>query len=760
MARNTFALFALGALALAGIVRGADPRPNVSGADPRPNISEWEASKANEAAAKAASADKEKKLAAVSKAVELMESLQQKVLAEGEAEAKTYEKFACFCKDTTAEKLETIQKGEDEKASLSADIGEIQSERNKLDASIKEHVDNIAKAEKDMKEGSESRAKTLKLYQANSADLQAALNALDGAIKTLKSSKAPSFVQISDSLSAALALADALNLGGASKAIALLQKAPANEVPMEDYDFHSDGIIGTLEKLTKDFRNTKVDVDKKDVQDVKAFEMFMQEVTDEVKRLNHKLDKAKEEKEQAIADIQAASQRLSTVEAMLLDDKAYASTLAQMCGDKAKTWDQRSKVRAAELSTLTSAIGIIKGAVSQKTSAATVRLAQQTVSIRRAEAVAGNDADMEAIELAAEDQEAPSFLQLRRSSIASARRLRGAAPNVEDEGKMAVVNLLRDSGDKLKSTLLTALASKIASDPFAKIKTLVQELIERLMQEAANEANQKGWCDKATADAEQKRDYAAEEVRELNAEMAKLEATRDSLTEELAELAQEIPEIKAAQAQAQKERDEESVQNEATIEEAHFGLDALNKCITLLDRFYKTMAKETVDLSLAQKGPEDDAPDAGFGNGEAYTAGQGESGGILAMLDVMKSDFERTVSEVNKAEEKAAADHLGFMTESGMSLASKEAAESAKKSQLEDTTAKLGEADENLAMQTETLKTSLKELRELKPVCVDTGMSYEERVARREDEIASLNKASCILEKYAEFGPEGAAGAC
>merc|ERR1719215_2157673 len=107
---------------------------------------------------------------------------------------------------------------------------------------------------------------------------------------------------------------------------------------------------------------------------------------------------------------------------------------------------------------------------------------------------------------------------------------------------------------ELKSTLLTALAGQIAKDPFGKIKTLIQELIERLMQEANDEANQKGWCDKATADAKQKRDYAAEEVREANAEMAKLEATRDSLTEELAELAKSIKDIKAAQEQAQKER--------------------------------------------------------------------------------------------------------------------------------------------------------------------------------------------------------------
>jgi len=302
-------------------------------------------------------------------------------------------------------------------------------------------------------------------------------------------------------------------------------------------------------------------------------------------------------------------------------------------------------------------------------------------------------------------------------------------------------------------------ASKSGADVFAKIKTLISELIERLLQEAAAEANQKGWCDKAMADASQKRDYAAEEIASLNSEMAQLEATRDNLMEDLATLAEQIAELKANRKEASSDRADESAENTATMVEAQTGLDALNMCIQILDRFYKTVKKETVVLNLNQ-GPMDDAPDAGFDNGEAYTGGQGESGGILAMLDVMKSDFERTISETTKAEAEAKADHLSFMTETGKSLATKEQAEKEKTSQKDDAVEKLDQADDNLGSQTQILQTSLTELMELKPTCIDTGMSYEERVARREEEIASLKKAACILDAFAEYGPEGAAGAC
>ena len=42
--------------------------------------------------------------------------------------------------------------------------------------------------------------------------------------------------------------------------------------------------------------------------------------------------------------------------------------------------------------------------------------------------------------------------------------------------------------------------------------------------------------------------------------------------------------------------------------------------------------------------------------------------------------------------------------------------------------------------------TALEELEELKPMCIDTGMSYKERVEKREEEIEALKGALCQLD--------------
>lgn len=739
--------------------------------EPRPTLQEWTEKQENATKAKDAVAAKEAKMAAVNKVVTMLTDLQAQVLAEGEKEAASYNKFACFCKDTSAEKTAAISKGYDDKAALTASINKLSAKRDELDSAIAGLIADIKAAEKAMKEAEEKRAAELAVYAKNAEDLTGALVGLEGAIKTLKASKTPSLMQfkeVANTVRTAALLADALGLDG--KAVKntvtmFLQEEPApeNEVPMEDYKFHSDGIIATLEKLLADFQNEKKELDAAEVKSVAAHDSFMQDQMDVVKQKTKEMEDAKKMKAKTIEEISSDSQELTVVAATLLDDQEYLKELSKMCSDKAKTWDQRSSVRSMELSVLTQAIAVLKSTVSEKTTAKTARFNQLGVSLRKAVMLAKDSELMNEVEAeaeAAENEDTPlAFVQAgSKKGFLAAAAPHNVAGDFAD-ARSQVVDLLRKEGANLKSTLLASLASQISADPFAKVKKLIQELIERLLTEASNEANQKGWCDKAISDAEQKRKYAATEIKELNSEMATLEAVIDKLTEQLDVLSKEIKELEDKQAEATKMRKEEKAENEATILEAQEGLKAVDMAMDILDKFYKTMVKQEVELSLAQ-GPADDAPVTDFKIGEAYKGAQSESGGIIGMLEVISSDFKRTISETEKAEAAAEDEYLEFMTETGKSLAEKKTAEAQYTKEKDDAEDKFSAAEDDMKAQTEILLTSIKELMELKPACIDTGMSYAERVARREDEIAALKKALCILQNYGEYGPGGAAEKC
>merc|ERR1719230_1772752 len=355
-------------------------------------------------------------MAAVNKVVSMLEDLQAQVLSEGEAEAATYNKFACFCKTTQNKKSDAIKTGKDDKASLSADIRKFSKQRDDLDKKIAGLEDDIKKAEKAMKERTDKSDADLKVYQTN-----AAVNSLTEAIKVLKASKTPSLVQlqsIGKTMQQAALMADALGLGSAAVQSAATFFLQQGEVPveMEDYKFHSSSIVDTLEKLLNDFRKEKADVDADEVKRVQAFDMFIQDRTDFVKAQTLTMEQSKKTRDQKIEDIGTASQELTTVSAQLLDDMKYLDELNTVCSERAKTWDQRTKLRANELTAITQATGIVKATVMEKTQSSTIRFAQTGAVLHLADAVTASDSAMEAIEAEAEmsDGSAPlGFLQKR-----------------------------------------------------------------------------------------------------------------------------------------------------------------------------------------------------------------------------------------------------------------------------------------------------------------------------------------------------------
>merc|ERR1719310_2579266 len=151
------------------------------------------------------------------------------------------------------------------------------------------------------------RAKTLAIYEANAADMTAAMAQLDAAINALKSSRPSSLVEIRSIIQTvrrATLLADALGVSSPKsiKAVSSLLQQP--EVPMEDYTFHSEKIISLLEDLKKDFTDTKNEIDAEEVKSVAAHDSFMQGKTSEKKNAETSLDKAKKAKAATISAIE------------------------------------------------------------------------------------------------------------------------------------------------------------------------------------------------------------------------------------------------------------------------------------------------------------------------------------------------------------------------------------------------------------------------------------------------------------------------
>merc|ERR1719217_1758180 len=87
--------------------------------------------------------------------------------------------------------------------------------------------------------------------------------------------------------------------------------------------------------------------------------------------------------------------------------------------------------------------------------------------------------------------------------------------DLNTQAQARVAKFLEARAKKLDSRVLAALATHVADDPFVKVKKMIKDLIVRLMEEANEEAEHKGWCDTELSTNEQTRKEKTEAVETL-----------------------------------------------------------------------------------------------------------------------------------------------------------------------------------------------------------------------------------------------------
>ncbi|CAK0788738.1 unnamed protein product [Prorocentrum cordatum] len=603
-----------------------------------------------------------KKASPTEKVVGLLDDLREKVLKEGTFEAGTYNDFSCFCKDTMTEKSEAITTGEDTKDALEADIQAAMIRRNDADKGLQKATGSISDLQAEIQTMTAEHHEEALRSEKDELDLTNAVHALEAAIRELQAAKvATSFISVAPlakRIGHAVALAQVLgfpHVQGKPAAALLQALTDPLDIPDSVYEFHSADIITTLEGLMTDFKSKRVEVQEAAVEAKKVYLALLQEKEDALGVHESAISASKTTQATETKAISTASADLSAVSAKLLDDQNYLADLSAQCHEKAVIWNQRTDMRARELQAIVSATEMIKSLQEESAKGGAAELAQRGA---RAGARAA----------------APALVQVsahgrRRRGAAEERPARdglsGGGGAAERDPQLArALSLLRSKAGSLKSVALLNLTSTAAEDPLAKVKQLIQALVERLLKEAAAEANHKGWCDKEVGLAEQKRDYAAKELKEINSFLQSSEVRHEKLAEQAETLETEIEDLATEFNKAAAIRSFEAAEAKMAISSARNSSQVVATAMDMLDKFYREAANQgTSQLSLFQAQSlsrngtapgstlKEDMPDAGFN--DVYTGDQGSATGIMALLEVVKSDFDRAATETEKAEKEA-----------------------------------------------------------------------------------------------------------
>merc|ERR1719359_2407256 len=338
--------------------------------------------------------------------------------------------------------------------------------------------------------------------------------------------------------------------------------------------------------------------------------------------------------------------------------------------------------------------------------------------------------------------QATSLLQ----TAATSRMKTGA-----DLANAEVVNLVKKLAKEQHSAALAQLASRISvliryssktgDDPFAKIKTLINEMIAKLMKEAAAEASEKAYCDEEMGKTKAKKEELSADIEKLTAKIDTFTAQSIELKEDVKELQKELADLQASQAEMDKIREETHdayVKAKADLEK---GLEAIRMALEVLRDYYGSKEFIQYDPSLVQQPT---AP-------QKHEKSSGAGGSIISMLEVAEADFAKNLEEEEEEESAAQEEYEKVTQENKVTKMTKEQDVKYKTKEFTSLDKEVAEltADRDGA-QTE-MDAVLEYYEKIKDRCVAKPDTYEERKARREAEIAGLKEALSILEGQAVF---------
>jgi hypothetical protein len=645
----------------------------------------------------------------VQKVITLLQDMRSTSVTEKKDEEVAFTKFKGWCDHTTTEKQKRVKEAEELMSQLEADIMSAESDVAELTQAMADLDAEMDQYRADMKAATEVREKEHADYEATHKDYTESVDAVSRAVSVLGQQnfdrkQAAALLQevsshkfvpiVAKRTFAAFVTTTIKDPWDEEQPTGLSVSAPQAAA----YQFQSGGVIDMLKKLKDKFSDERTTLEKEEMSQKQSYELLIQDLTDSVERATKAKGRKEKTRGQRQEDAANAKGELADTTASRDEDQKYLDETVSGCQLKSADYESRQSLRAEELEALDKAIEILaSGSVSGAADTHLPALVQQAFALRAS--------------MSAPAQRAAEFLQTRAA--------------------------------KIQSQMLSMLAAKVsAGDPFDKVKKMIKDMIVRLMEEATEESEHKGWCDSELGTNKITRESKTEDVNSLSAQADQLSADIAKLGQEIAELTATVAELDASVKEATELREKEKAKNAATVSDAKEASLAVQQATAVLKDFYAKAAEATALVQADAPNALDDAP-ATFDS--AYQGKQAESGGVLGMLEVIASDFERLETDTTMEEEQAAKEYKKFTNEAAVDRAQKTTDISNKQKLSTKKSGELQTTKSDLKSTQEELDAAMEYYDKLKPSCVDAGVSYEERVQRRADEIESLQEALKIL---------------
>jgi len=644
----------------------------------------------------ASSTNQHGKISPVQKVIAMIDEMAGKVQKELDMTTKDFEEYAKFCDDESVEKDYAIKDSKEQVEALSATITDATGGITSAEAAVEELSTKISDTESELSTATALRKQENESFKKTEKELLTTVGELSGATSALKKSLA--LVQLRggrvgqqerDALAAVVAglgqIVEASFVAPEQrrKIQALLEERADAEEQFEfrAHSMDSNAIVDTLTEMEDKASESLTDARKREGEAAQSYALLKQGLESETASMKKELSENTNRKASLGEKLAGAQGDLAITQKSLAEDTAYLKDLKRDCQTRAREFEVEVKDNNAELT----ALGKAKAILLKK-----FAFVQTTAKVHALSKVQARD---------------------------------------DEDSKSRALRSIEQLGRKLHSTALVSLAYRAASDPFGKIRSMIEDMIAKLLQEAAEEATQKAFCDTEIGESTKSKDEKQGKLDKVNARLEKAESTVATLTDEVSVLSKEVADSDAALATATALREKEKATFVLVEKDLSESQEACAAATEVLREYYE-------GASLIQTGQK----------AKGQTDEQGDGSGILGMLEVAESDFAAGLAEARTVEEAAQADFDKLKGEAKMLKATKTMEIKGKQSEIGSLKASMGDLSSDKEGLTGELGAVLAYLDKLKPQCETKVPSYAERKAAREAEIEGLKNGLEILE--------------
>jgi hypothetical protein len=587
----------------------------------------------------------------VTRVVELIRGLKSKIEADGKTEQKVYDKFACWCEETTSRKATAII---DEKQLIGTTTTKILTLKGKI-ATLASEVarceSHIASNDESMKKETGIRTKENGEYQAEKEYMETTLSALHHAIEVLSGAgtggdKGLFLMKVASQVRSVIL--DAPQLAPTSESnmkvlkrflerpVAFMQETPEEGYydqkaqAKASYSPQSATVTGILKDMYDTFAADLEKANGEESAFQKAFEAHiavLEKSTSDLKREIVGLQEESAAKSQALSESEATL--AATMDQKDTDETIFSSTRDQ-CKSKSDEWDERGRLRNEQIDGINKALEILTSDDARDTF-------QDATGNRVVDNFGSEGVDVAFVQLDQKrDPREKAFLVLKQMSKGTSN---------------------------LRLARLAAAVRMSSKGHFDEVISKIDDMIQKLKDEGHDDVVQRDWCIKEQHFNEDTKSRKIYDIEQLEAKILRTEKAKADMLKKQDHTRDQLAELKQMFADATTDRGLESTEYVKAKNDDTMAISLLADAIAALSEYG---ANNAVLLQVKSKKQPvfevsaDQAPDASFSGKDNHKGGQDA---IVSMMTQIKENLENEVALADKAEEKAIEDHATLTTE-------------------------------------------------------------------------------------------------